>query len=385
MSTNDPHPLAVLPVLPIIVLDASEVTPYQLILQDDLLHVHGRMVSFHIGGDNIPERALTMIWDWMTGIKVGHIESPSNSFHYMRFISEDYFVVSQCIESNLPYKFVAIGCLEIYPVLPGHNQPIARFMLPEPYKVLDFVFLGIDGNAVTPSTEATRSHSRPRVYQSSSDNRQICILIDPAFEDLARGWLYVSSEILLKLPRQANKSGPNSVSSEHQEPLEIPWSAWGSYASWIPHFGNEVYSALIWRQRCAALCLDHTITQGHKVYSKNLYVIDFDQNRSEDYPLLGTREIHESLSDTAPGGRMDQVIFREALRSNTRYLKTKVTFKGAEELLQERGLTDDDAEDDFDTPLSQWLQDVMIDDEHIVIMVARDTDSPPAGLFVYTI
>ncbi|KAG8709487.1 hypothetical protein FRC11_005525, partial [Ceratobasidium sp. 423] len=145
MSTNDPHPLATVPAFPLPVLDSSDVTPDQLILQDGLVSIYGRMVALHLHGSSISLEPLTMIWDWMAGTKVAHLVFPSSTL-YFRFISEEYFIVSRPAEQDESDRYDKLGCLEVYPLPLDRDQmrPFARFMLPEPSPALDFVFLGID-------------------------------------------------------------------------------------------------------------------------------------------------------------------------------------------------------------------------------------------------
>ncbi|CAE6438817.1 unnamed protein product [Rhizoctonia solani] len=400
MSTNDPHPLAALHALPLPFLDSSDVTPNQLIMQDGLLSIHGRMIGLHLREGGSALGPLTMIWDWMAGTKVAHLVFPSSTLYFIRFISEEYFIVSRSPEPDESHRYKKLGCLEVYP-LPldrDYMRPFARLMLPESSKRLDFVFLGIDGNIPAPSTRTTRPHSKPSIYASTSENGQLCVMISVEAEGYACGWLCVSTKALLKFLHEANAPNPGPL--EHSEPLEISWSTWGGYASWIPHFGSETHAPFILGQRCAALRVDHTIIKGHKVYSKDLYVIDFDQNRSKDNPLSETsgqvvsseptfpnrpREAHESPGNVALGDRIAQIMFREAFHSDARYSKINVTLEETEELLREKGLDDADTEDDYDSILSQCLQEVMIDDEHVVLVVSKEYDYAPAGILVYNV
>lgn len=398
MSTNDPHPLAASTALPLPDLDFLYVNPSHLILHDDFVHIHGRMIGLHLNsGDSVQPRSLTVIWNWMTGTKVAYPALQSPGLYSMTFISEQYFILPRRAMSNQYFQFAKLGHLEVYPI-PNYDQtqPFARFMLPEPYKVLEFIFIGLDGNCPTlPPTAATRSYSRPRIYESSSEDRQLCLLVDVGLGDAGRGWLYISTKALLKFLREANGSDIEPLS--HNESLEIPWSVWGSCTSWIPHFGDESHSVFLWGQRCAVLRADYTeITDSDSTFDRDLYIIDFDQNRTKAYSLLETCrqiaalelpperlvEMHKDRN-LALGDRVDLRVFRDTLHSDARYLQVKATLKGAEELLREKGIFDiDDIDDESNS--SPWLMDVMMDDEHVAVIVAKGDGPIPIGLLVYT-
>ncbi|KAG8732184.1 hypothetical protein FRC11_000170, partial [Ceratobasidium sp. 423] len=317
----------------------------------------------------------------------------------MSFVSEEYFIIPRHAKPDAPYTFRKLGSLEIYrlPLSYDQTRPYARFMLSDLDEAHNFVHMGISGNSPAPLTGTAERRPGTRIYELGSEDRQLCVHIHTTLHTAhgsgrggLHGWLCVSTKVLVKFLREFSGSDPRL--SSHNEPLEIPWSAWGSYASWISIFDTELPEIFILGQRGAFLRWVNLKTADDlDVPYLDFHVIDFDQNRNRDkaelprsistvYPADADR----NLGSTALRARAEQTVFRGALFSSTRSCP-KVVLNGAEEILKLKGLlgingggrpllqlTDDDwyltappgAADEIETHFSQLFDGVMIDDEH---------------------
>ncbi|CCO31044.1 hypothetical protein BN14_05078 [Rhizoctonia solani AG-1 IB] len=389
MSTNEPHPLAT---LPIITLSFATPSRDYLIRQPQALSIYGRMISIHIpGGSHTPvSESFTMVWDWITGARIASLQLPPEAaLLEMVFISGEY--IASALHRESDYELEQLGCLEIYriPHEPGRVHPFARFMLPGSYA-------HTVGYVTTYSREqssmARGMQLRPeaKVFELPSEDRQICINVTTVIPDPhadqnerhnAGGWLCVSSRVLLKLLE--DRSRFTQGLSDHNEPHEIPWDEWGSHASWIPVYRNSNPLMFTWGHRCACL-LDGNAGDPTNPYAifDIVHIVDLDQSRNRNKvsaPVRSQTEVTEDSYTPALEYREgrppskhsmvteDDEIFRQTLRPDAYYTHTFMV-----DISKLTGTHIPMGSIDY----SHHFEMVMIDDEHIVILVDHyDPDS----------
>ncbi|CCO31047.1 hypothetical protein BN14_05081 [Rhizoctonia solani AG-1 IB] len=400
MSTNEPHPLAT---LPIITLNFTTPSQDHLIRQTQALRIYGRMISIHCPGDShapVPE-SFTMVWNWITGARIVSLQLPPEAALLdMVFVSEEY--IASAIHRDSDYELEQLGCLEIYriPHEPGRVHPFAKFMLPGSYA---HAIGYITTYSREQSSMARGMQLRPeaKVFELPWEDRQICIRVSTMIDlpgphgyhnrrDGTGGWLCVSSRVLLKLLE--DRSRLTQGLSDHNEPHEIPWDEWGSHAAWIPMFWNNNPLMFTWGHRCAFI-LDADAGDPTKPYAHAVivHIVDLDQSRNRD----------KVTAPAHPETKVTQHSYRPALEYREGRLRNKHFMVTEDDEIFRQALRPDaycthafmvDISKLTGTHLttgpSYYLRHfdmVMIDDKHIVIPVNHYDPNSVArpGLFLY--
>ncbi|CAE6501662.1 unnamed protein product [Rhizoctonia solani] len=411
ISTNDPHPVAA---SPIIDLKVSQASRYQLRYQDDLVQIHGRMIGVRFGGYRNPTlKPLIMVWNWVTGIEVVHLELRPRGQYSMTFLSEKYILVPELAApiAGTTWSYNQLGRLDIYQVpldkrTESLDYPIANFILPEPAEQQNSVHLRV---STSPAPAPESAQLQPKIYEMPLENRYIHIYIstsidndrnDPSWRASSRpglhGLLYVSTGTLLDFLNQICHSVGLSV------PVSIPWSEWGCQASWVSWPSAQYMNGFSWGQRHAFRYNVKAEThQTRYMTSHRFCILDHNQSRAKiaSYGSCGLVEVKQSEGQmnsavtqdvgSAPLSReaAEKITFREALSSGMRYTEVPVRMEAVNELLSSNSII---FEANNLAPLidmerlSGGFESIVIDDEHLVVLVPKGPSTLTlAGLLVY--
>ncbi|CAE6540103.1 unnamed protein product [Rhizoctonia solani] len=406
ISTNDPHPLAASPTIDLKTGGASR---YDLRFQKNLVQIHGRMIGVRFGGFRNPTlKPLVMVWNWVLGFEVVHLELRPAREYSMTFISEEYFLVPELAETvgGAWWSYNQLGRLDIYRIPLDRIAPVgecvASFILPHLIEQQHSVYLEV---STSPSAASSLTQSQPKIYELAPGNHQIHIFITTSIEnndlsngashrDGLRGRLYVPTDILLAFLSRIDQ--PNSASV----PYLIAWSEWGSHTSWVSSATGDRMNGFTWGQRHAFRYDVKVETRdNHYTSCKRFCVLDHDRNRVK-YALNRAGNISEAnqpekqtgsvaiYKDTViPREVAERITFYEALASGPRYTEIVMRMEGINELLELNGVTvgaEDWAPLTDIEPLSAGFVSAVIDDEHFVVLVPKSRSTKAlAGLLVY--
>ncbi|KAH7343137.1 hypothetical protein B0J17DRAFT_641165 [Rhizoctonia solani] len=416
ISTNDPHPLAV---FPIINLDITRASQYRLGFQDNIniVQTHGRMVGIRFCGTHHPERTpLIMVWDWVDGIEVAHLElQPAGKIYSMTFISEEYFVIPEFPEllEGTQCDYDHLGHLNVYRTLlengvPQRGYHVASFALPTSFEKQNSVYLEVSGS---PLPAPVTYRIQPKVYERTPGDHQIRIYIHTSIyaKDLSGrpngigktyfdGLLYVSTRVLLEsLDRFCH---PLSTTG----PCLIPWTQWGCYARWVSSATSNHKNGFAWGHRHAFKQYTRSRTHhDHTTRRREFCILEVSRKAELAAQGMGgileacqpSRQIRSlSVQDrVVPMARegAEQITFHEALCSGIKFTKTMIQLEEISETLKLNRFMEGPNNTGSSTnlgnnSLSEVNEFIMIDDEHIIILVLADRILKlPFGLFVYNI
>ncbi|CAE6527350.1 unnamed protein product [Rhizoctonia solani] len=412
MSTNDPHPLAA---SPIINLEIAQAAQYDLRFQDSLVQIHGRMIGVRFGCYRNPAlKPLIMVWNWMLGVEVAHLELECRRQYSMTFISEEYFLVPELPKpiEGTRWNYNQLGRLDVYriplddSIVPLGNC-VASFLLPDPAEQQNSVSLQV---SMSPSPAPNSGQSHPRIYETALENCQIHIYISTSIDDptlssgsssrlALHGLLYIPTNRLLDCLTRVHH--PHSTAA----PVPISWGDWGCHASWISHKSWETIKGCHWGQRHAfRFNIKVETPQNRYTSAKRFCVVDHNRKRVKLASLGPTRILGGTQSERQAGGidvqdntapmskeAAERMTFHEALDWGPQCTETVFRMEGISDILESNGLKElVDAEKytplvDLE-PLTGGFVSLVMDDEHLVVLVpmTRST-SVIAGLLVYNI
>ncbi|CAE6473528.1 unnamed protein product [Rhizoctonia solani] len=388
ISTNDPHPLAASPIIDI----KTGASRYDLRYENNLVQIHGRMIGVRFGGFRSPTlKSLVMVWNWVLGVEVAHLELRPVREYSMAFISEEYFLVPECPEAagGPRWNYNQLGRLDVYRIPVDGITPlgecVASFVLPNPIEQQHSVRLEV---GTSHSLAAGLTQSQPKIYELAPGNHQIHVSVTTTIENKDSpngvnhrsnlyGRLYVPTNVLLAILNEIGQ--PSSASVLYS----IPWSEWGSHTSWVSCATDGFMNGFTWGQR----------------HAFRICILDHDRKRVK-FASNGTRNISEAnqpekqtgsvaiYEDTViPREVAEQITFCEALAPGPRYTETVMRMEGIKEVLELNGMTM--AAEDWDPSagigrLSSVSVSAVIDDEHLVLLVSKNRFIRAlVGLLVY--
>ncbi|KAG8684749.1 hypothetical protein FRC09_015167 [Ceratobasidium sp. 395] len=325
-------------------------------------------VLFLIGVDQQEESQTCQlrVWDWTTGNPVTYVDVVGAESRGFAFLSDNLIAIPRHATSipNLEStQEKALGTVNIYTfeppagtslILPARH--IASLQLPlSPENSASTTRLSCRSDpAPSPSTQAAVwDRRRPRLFELAPTNRVLCLhatvtlLSRAGFIEGYEGTLYIPFENLL-----------NTVADlrDRSQPVNIEWGSWGNGTSWLNtsdmRTNNECY---VFGQRTISTTTfaQDDSDEDSSPRTHSFVVLDFD-------PVRLSKRHNSDLLDPASGnishfGIEDNLLWEAFLGKN---VECKANAPLSVETARIR------------TRLSSEYY-VMIDDEHIVLVLSR--------------
>ncbi|CAE6479733.1 unnamed protein product [Rhizoctonia solani] len=216
LRTGLPHPSASSPMIPCFSPTGIEILTYLTIS----IEIVGRHI---VHMEEISERctSLITIWDWVSG----QIVTSTKVLGYsVAFLSEDIFMVPPPVgayEDGEPHYLALYTCREVPPG--GPARCIARFYFP----ISDSIKISCTRFEPSPlpsvwSCSIPLAYP-PRVYDTSPTSHYLALSIQ--FRDVIHGYLFIWASALFSLL--------DTLATDHDQCLSVPWPQWSSATSWI--------------------------------------------------------------------------------------------------------------------------------------------------------
>ncbi|CAE6484883.1 unnamed protein product [Rhizoctonia solani] len=321
MTTNEPHPYVTSTPGTSYLLDLG--SPHNLFFNYSRpIQIYGRMVSiiFRPDTDHPDSEPLIVVFDWILGAEVGRFYLPSYAGSSIAFLSEEYFVIPQGYrytdtlpkdqhnqggKLNLFYSPLykegvqsrEVRCIAsfAFPLLHNNQKGLSLRTYVAPALVPDIPYW------------STRLKTAPKIYEQNPWNH-LCLYyevsdgenpLEPSYQwqlrfsrDLGTsGLLFISPQVLLTLLEQECHFFSDSL----ENPILIPWEAWGSYTISLPDI--DLPDASIWGRKYIFLHSSSSLhSQDDCVRQMTVLELEFQQKPSQNVTNVG-----EHADTTVPG------------------------------------------------------------------------------------
>ncbi|KAG9127748.1 hypothetical protein FRC07_010036 [Ceratobasidium sp. 392] len=316
------------------------------------------------------------VWDWTTGNPVTHVDIPGRDSRAFSFVSDHLIVIPRNGVDTLQIE--KLGTLELYtfddpPAGSSQSPParhIASLQLPAaPENVVSTMLSCQSDPAPSPSTQSAMwDRRRPRLFELAPTNRMLCLQAYMSMASESGYPVQYNGKLLVPF---ANMLNVVTHLYGRAEPVDVVWDTWGHGTSWLDMSNNVTYTnneCYVFGRRAVSTLFDSQYEEGEgedgSPPTQSLVVFDFDPVRLSKrgglfYPggghLFNTRVDDNLLWDAFLGENVE-------CKADTRLsVRTAVIRRELPPLFR-----------------------VMIDDEHIVLVLDLNRTGAGPELLVYS-